>query len=99
MTKKLSQFGHNVWKYRLVNAVAVNFNTNETNEQNVSAKNQAGNYIDTAFKHVSLSNKSIYPWFSLYYLRAIKGGLDNSECGIHYDLMTRFVIYHILLHH
>jgi len=28
MTKKLSQFGHNVRKYKLVNAVITDFNTN-----------------------------------------------------------------------
>jgi len=28
MTKKLSQFGHNDRKYKLVNAVMANFNTN-----------------------------------------------------------------------
>jgi len=28
MTKKISQFGHNVRKYRPVNAVTANFNTN-----------------------------------------------------------------------
>jgi len=31
-----------------VNAVAANFNTNQTNEQNVSAKKQAGGHIHTA---------------------------------------------------
>jgi len=43
--KKLSQFGHNVWKGRLVNIVIASFNAvMDTNDQNVSAKkrNQVG---------------------------------------------------------
>jgi len=59
MTKKLSQFGHNVRKYKLVNAVIGNCNTNMKNDQNVSAKKQAGGYVK--LKHVFLSNK--YPSF------------------------------------
>jgi len=44
----------------LVNAVAANFNTNETNEQNVWAKNRLEAISLLQFKHVSLFNKSIY---------------------------------------
>jgi len=36
--KKLSQFGHNVLKYRLVNTVTASFDTYGTNDRNISAK-------------------------------------------------------------
>ena len=67
MTKKLSQFGHNVRKYELVSAVAENFNTN-CNIRQINKifqqRKQAGGFINRQyFERVSLFHKSIglYP--------------------------------------
>jgi len=47
MTKKLSQFGHNVRKYKLVSAAAKNFNTNMRQMTKISQqRKQAGGYIN-----------------------------------------------------
>jgi len=36
--KKLSHFGRNVWKYRLMNTATASLNATETNDRNVSTK-------------------------------------------------------------
>jgi len=96
MTKKLSQFGHSVRKYNLVNAVMANFNTNirqmiKTSQQ----KKQAGGYINSLNMCPCHINILLDFW---YYRRNIKDGLDNSEFAKLYDLMAIFAVGHILLH-
>jgi len=58
MTSKLRQFGHNIRKYKLMDAVIANFNTNMRQTTKTSQqKKQAGGHIK--FKHVLVSNE--YP--------------------------------------
>jgi len=58
MTKKSSQYGYNVRKYKFVNAVIANFNKNVRQMTKTSQqKKTAVGYIK--FKHVFLANE--YP--------------------------------------
>jgi len=94
MTKKLSQFGHNVRKYKLVNAVIGNCNTNMKNDQNVSAKIRLE--VISRWNMCSCPINILHFWYNL---RNMKDGLDNSEFAILYDLMAIFAVSQILLHH
>jgi len=82
MTKKSSQFGHNVRKYKLVNAVIANFNTNM---RQMTKTSQQKNRLEV----ISCLNMCCCPINILDFwcnLRNIKDGLDNLEFAVLYDL-------------
>jgi len=95
MTRKLRQFGHNIRKYKLMEAVIANFNTNM---RQMTKTSQQKNRLEV----ISSLNMCCCPINILDFwciLRNIKDGLDNLEFAILYDLMAIFTVCQILLHH
>jgi len=88
LAKKLSQFAHNVQKYKLVNAVITNFNTNMRQMTKTSHKK---NRLEVISK-LNMCSCPINILDFWYNRRNIKDGSDNSEFTKLYDLMAIFSV-------
>jgi len=95
--KKLSQFDHNVWKYKLVNAVLADFNNTIIWDKWTKRlrKKQPGGNINSIGMCPCPENILDF-W---YYRRNVKDGWDNFMFAKFHDLMAIFAVCHILRHY